>query len=104
MRRLLIVAAGPFAREVLSWALDVPASERDWEVAGFLDARSDMPASYRLPYPVLGDPATFDFRADDLAVCAIGDPRDKLKMCRQLEGRGTRFATLIHPANSAAPR
>jgi sugar O-acyltransferase (sialic acid O-acetyltransferase NeuD family) len=102
MRRLLIVGAGNFGREVLAWATDIRSSE--WEIGGFLDSRSNILDGYDIPLPILGDPLTFEFSAADRVVCALGDPGFKLRYCRDLERRGAAFETLIHPTAIVGPR
>ena len=97
MNRLLIVGAGGFGREVLDAALDVPASERDWDVAGFLDDRVEILKGKNCPLPIVGTPEAYQFADEDRVVCAIGDPRTRLRYCRQLQARGARFASVIHP-------
>ena len=97
MKRLLIVSAGAFGREVLSWALDVPAAQRDWEVAGFLDNRPSALDGFNCPFSIMGDPLNFELSENDCLICAIGDPATKLQYCNQLKARGGRFISLIHP-------
>jgi sugar O-acyltransferase (sialic acid O-acetyltransferase NeuD family) len=97
MKRLLIVGAGDFGREVLDWALMVAPPQRDWEVAGFLDSRAGILDGFRCPVGILGDPVSFRFRDDDRVICAIGDPRKKLEYCLSLKERGARFINLVHP-------
>lgn len=97
MNRLLIVGAGGFGREVLDWALDVPASRRDWELAGFLDDRPGILSGKNCPFPIVGTPEAYQFTDEDRVVCAIGDPRTRLRYCRELQARGVKFASIIHP-------
>ena len=97
MKKLLIVSAGGFGREVLDWALTVPVSERDWEVRGFLDDRPGILDGKNCPFPIVGSVDTYDFADKDRVVCAIGDPRVRLRYCRQLKALGARFISLIHP-------
>lgn len=96
-RRLVIVGAGGFGREVATWAAAVPPSDRDWELGAFLDANRDALARYKVPWPIIGDPATYLPEARDRFICAIGDPATKLAICRQLLDRGAMFTTLCHP-------
>lgn len=98
MRRLLIVGASNFGREVLDWALAVPAENRDWEVGGFLDSRTSILDGFDVPYTILGDPDTFPLNDNDCLICAVGDSKVRLDYCRRLKSRGARFITLIHPA------
>jgi sugar O-acyltransferase (sialic acid O-acetyltransferase NeuD family) len=97
MKRLFIVSAGAFGREVLSWALDVPAGQRDWEIAGFLDNRPSVLDGFDSPFSIMGDPLTFEISENDCFICAVGDPATKLHYSRQLKARGGQFISLIHP-------
>ena len=97
MERLLIVGAGPMGREILDWVEDIPEAERPWSIGGFLDNRRDILDKYQVPYPILGDPETFELQPGDRLVCAVGDPKARLELCAQLEARGARFATVQHP-------
>jgi sugar O-acyltransferase (sialic acid O-acetyltransferase NeuD family) len=105
--RLIIVGAGDFAREVLMFARDVPASERDWEPAGFLDDSPDAAAEHLrakgVDLPVLGAIGDHQPRDDERFVCAIGSTRAKLAVCEALRERGGRFANLIHPTVQVGP-
>ena len=97
MNKLLILGAGGFGREVLDWALAVPATRRDWEVKGFLDERSDALDGVNCQYPIFGSIDTYQFCPEDRVVCAIGNPKTRLKLCRELSHRGVKFASVIHP-------
>ena len=98
MKRLLIVGAGGFGREVLNWALDIPKDKRDWEVAGFLDANpAALEGFSRIHYEIFADPLNYSPQEKDLFVCAIGTPVIKLQICKTLVQKGATFITLIHP-------
>ena len=103
MKRLLIVGAGGFGREVLAWALDLPACGQEWQIGGFLDANPAALQGYPCGLPVLGDPMNFAPSEDDFLVCAIGDPAQRLRLCRHLKERGGHFLTLIHPTAVIGP-
>jgi len=103
MKRLLIVGAGGFGREVLAWASDLPACGQEWQIRGFLDLNPLALEGYPCDLPILGNPANFPPSADDLLVCAIGDPEQRLRLCRQLKERGGQFLTLIHPTAVIGP-
>jgi sugar O-acyltransferase (sialic acid O-acetyltransferase NeuD family) len=103
MKRLIIVGAGAFGREALQWALDVPAAARDWEPVGFLDNRSDALQGFDLSVGIIGTATDYQIQPDDRFICAIGDSKVRLEVCRQLEARGAEFVTLIHPTAVVAP-
>lgn len=97
-RRLLIIGAGGFGREVLQWAQDIQAqTDVDWEVGGFLDGDANALSGFDVGVPIVGDPATYVSQSTDCLVCAIGAPATRLKICRDLQSRGAEFVTLIHP-------
>ena len=96
-RRLLIVGAGGFGREVLQWAEDIAAEGCDWEVGGFLDADPAALDGYECPLQVLSSPQQYEPVDEDLLVCAIGDPATRMKVAADLTSRGAEFATLVHP-------
>ena len=98
MKRLLIVGAGGFGREVLGWARDVEPSQSEWRVGGFLDANAAALDGFDVPFEILGDPAEFAPAETDLCICAIGDPATKQGVVTGLLERGAKFATLIHPS------
>jgi sugar O-acyltransferase (sialic acid O-acetyltransferase NeuD family) len=105
LKKLLIIGAGGFGREVLAWAQDaqkVPGAE--WTVAGFLDGNTKALQGFDIDLPIVGDPATYQPAADDCFVCAIGDPNTKLNVCRALQDRGAEFVNLIHPTALIGPR
>jgi sugar O-acyltransferase (sialic acid O-acetyltransferase NeuD family) len=97
MKRLLIIGAGGFGREVLNWALDVLPENRNWEVGGFLDANPAVLDAYDCGFPILDDPLNYVPEDNDCFICAIGHPSTKLRVCRSLKERGAQFITLIHP-------
>ena len=98
MKRLLIVGAGGFGREVLCWARDAELTQSEWRVGGFLDGDAAALDGFDVPLEILGDPADFVPAETDLCICAIGDPATRRRVTGGLEERGARFATLIHPS------
>jgi sugar O-acyltransferase (sialic acid O-acetyltransferase NeuD family) len=102
-KRLLIVGAGGFGREVLAWALAVPADARDWEIGGFLDANTRALDPHPCDYRIVGDPASYEPRPEDVFVPAIANPAIKLQLCRGLRARGAVFTTLVHPSVIIGP-
>lgn len=103
-KSLYIVGAGRFGRELLQWALDVPESDRDWEVAGFLDNNSDALDGFDTGYRVVGDADAYTPGPNDVFVCSIGNPVSRLAVCRRLEARGFEFAIVKHPTSVVGSR
>lgn len=103
MKRLLIVGASNFGREVLDWALSIPATQRNWEVVGFLDNRPDILAPFSTPYPILDAPETYTIQPEDCFICAVGDPQARLQYATMLSKRGATFINILHPTAIISP-
>lgn len=101
--RLLIVGAGGLGREVLGWARAIEPTQKEWRIAGFLDANPKALEGLGHHEQVLADPATYTPEPEDRFICAVGDPRTRLRICRDLKARGARFVTLIHPSAVLGP-
>lgn len=94
---LVIVSAGKFGREVLSWVNDAIGAGAPWRVKGFLDDRSHALEGKGYDVPILGPVESYAPASDEVFIAAIGEPQPKRKYCTQLLARGARFANLIHP-------
>ena len=90
LRRLLIVGAGGFGREVHSWLMHIPEKSRNWYFGGFLD---DKKKGDCIVYTI----SDYKPQNDDILCCAIGDPKTKKKICLDLLNRKCAFYSLIHP-------
>jgi len=101
-RRLIIVGAGGFGREVWLWLQGVPGHPAD-RVVGYLDRDLTRLDGHAIPRPILGDPADYRPRQDDCLLLAIGIPRIRRDVASGLMARGGRFATLVHPSAIVAP-
>ncbi len=96
-KRLIIVGAGGFGREVHDWATDAIAAGAAWSVAGFLDDNPEALDGFEMPVSIIGPASTHEPADDEVFVCAIGEPRIKLQIARSLRARGATFTNVIHP-------
>ncbi|MCX6917995.1 MAG: acetyltransferase [Verrucomicrobia bacterium] len=96
MKKLLIVGAGGFGRELYVWASQHPDCGQAWELEGFLDDNSQALqsfGSFAHVRPLTGhvvDP-------DKLYLCGLGLPPVKEKLLQPLLAAGANFLTFIHP-------
>jgi len=118
MKNLLIIGAGGFGREVLTWVLDHPRNNQDWKVKGFLDSRRDaldgfathsqdlpdvvphgpeLHEKFTRAFGIVGDPMSYAPGVDDIFLCAVGDPKERQRYARPILDKGGRFMVLIHP-------
>lgn len=102
IRRILIVGAGGFGREVLLWARATWPGDAA-KIAGFLSADARHAAENCRPLPVLADPAVFEPASGDAFLLAIGIPRIRRAVAESLLARGAEFLTLVHPTAILAP-
>lgn len=103
MKKLLIVGAGGFGRELFWYAKHAPDHGRAWEIAGFLDDRPDALAKFSHGASVVGPLKDHRPGDDELFLLALGDPKGKLAVGHALRERGGRFVTLVHPSALVGP-
>jgi sugar O-acyltransferase (sialic acid O-acetyltransferase NeuD family) len=96
LRKLVIVGAGGFGREVLAWARQSVQFERDWEIKGFIDDNAAALAGKNTPAPWLGPIADHQPANDEVFVCALGTPAVKRRVGELLRSRGARFGQVVH--------
>ena len=97
MRKLYLVGAGAFGRELETWLEQSPEFQHEWEIAGYLHNGESTLAQYPSDYKVIGDWKTFSFSSDDMVIPAIADFRWKKLIHESLHSRVT-FFTFIHPS------
>ena len=94
---LVIISAGSLGREVLVWATQCIQAGTPWRIKGFLDSRADALRGLAYDVPILASPDDYEPAADDVFLCAIGDPAAKRRYAMQMQAKGARFTRLIHP-------
>lgn len=97
MKKLVIISAGKFGREIYTWATQAITQGAPLHIKGFLDARTDLLDGFDYEAEILGDVDSYQIEDDDVFVGAVGDPRDKVKYYTPILERGGRFTNLIHP-------
>lgn len=96
--RLIIVSAGKFGREVCTWAGQAIRAGAPWKLAGFLDDRPGALDGFHYEVPILASVESYEPRADDVFLCALGEPKPRQRYSTAMRKKGARFATLIHPS------
>jgi sugar O-acyltransferase (sialic acid O-acetyltransferase NeuD family) len=123
MKNLVIIGAGGFGREVLTWVQDHPRNGVDWHVKGFLDNRPKVVEGFAtdasqlagaVPYEptlqarlrrnmdIIGDPMTYVPDRDDVFLCALGDPKVRRQYATPVIEKGGEFICLVHPLASVS--
>ncbi|MDP4788176.1 MAG: acetyltransferase, partial [Opitutales bacterium] len=96
MKKLLIVGAGGFGRELHAWASQHPDCGRAWTLAGFLDDNSEALTSFGRFAPVLSL-SGHQPSADTVYLAGLGLPSMKEKLVAPLIAAGAEFLTFVHP-------
>jgi sugar O-acyltransferase (sialic acid O-acetyltransferase NeuD family) len=98
IKKLWIVGAGGFGREVFSMSAGVRGAGMDWNVAGFLNDIPDALDGFT-GYPPVGGGTDYEPQPDDIFFCAIGDSAGRAQVCWRLRARGAKFINLLHPSS-----
>jgi len=101
-KRLWIIGAGGFGREVFGAAQSALGRGTDWEFAGFLNDIKD--ALDRFPeFPRIAAGTDYQPQEDDVFACAIGEMPGRRDVCEKFRARGARFVNLIQPMACLSP-
>jgi sugar O-acyltransferase (sialic acid O-acetyltransferase NeuD family) len=98
MKKLIIIGAGGFGREVLAWARQCPEHGRDWVAHGFLDDNPTALDGKSVSVPIIGKVSGHIPNADEVFVCAIGAPNLRRSVQEALVGLGAEFVNIVHPS------
>jgi sugar O-acyltransferase (sialic acid O-acetyltransferase NeuD family) len=98
MKKLIIVGAGGFGREILAWIREVQTLAQEYETICFLDDNPQALAPYNYQEPIIGGIQDYRPQKGDAFVMGIAAPtRRKLEIAETLLQRGAHFISLIHP-------
>jgi len=98
MKKIYIVGAGGYGREVLSLILDIHAiSGPRWQVMGFLDDTEDPLHDKQCDFPVVGRIQDYVPKENEVLAFAIASPEAKQILIPMLKARGASFENIIHP-------
>ena len=103
MKKILIVGAGGFGRELLQWIKDINAEKPTWEIGGFLDDNLQALDGVEIDYPVVGTISDWQPKDDEVFALAMGKPQLKRMVVEKLKSRGAHFSAVIHPTALVSP-
>jgi sugar O-acyltransferase (sialic acid O-acetyltransferase NeuD family) len=103
MRKLVIIGASGFGREVAWIAARINGAAPRFEVLGFLDDAADKQAGAFGGYPLLGRVEQAAACGAELFFCAIGDNRARQAVTARAITAGLEPLTLIDPSAAVAP-
>lgn len=94
LKKLWIIGAGGYGRELYSMAMSARSNGLEWRVAGFLNDIPDSLDGFPGLPPIAGN-TDYQPLEDDLFICAIGDVAGRKAVCEKFKARGARFASII---------
>ena len=97
MKKLYILGAGGFGRELLWWVKDINKVTPTWELMGFLDDDLHALDGVECDYGVVGTIRDWQPKPDEEFALALGSPAIKRKIVTMMKSKGAKFATVIHP-------
>lgn len=95
-KRLYIIGASDFGRDLETYIDLMPLPKADWRIEGFLDDNPKALEGCRSDYRILARIKDLRFKRGDLALLAIADPEYKRKLVEMLEGK-VGFLTYVAP-------
>lgn len=96
-KNIILVGAGGFGREVISWAADANLSGKFPKITGFLDDNNEALDSFDYGIPFLGQIDAYQPCENDVFLLGVANPPTKEKVVQLLKEKGGVFLTLIHP-------
>ena len=97
MKKLVIIGAGGFAREVFGHAKKSKGYMSEWELKGFLDGDVKLSNEEynKLSLPVLGTVDDYIVQPDDVFICAIADSKARRRFTETIAKKGGVFINLV---------
>jgi sugar O-acyltransferase (sialic acid O-acetyltransferase NeuD family) len=98
VKDLIIIGAGGFGRELLSYANDIMQVDGcGWKVKGFIDDNLNAFSDIDTGYPILGTISGHKILENAVYVCAIASTKARLAIGRDFLQKGAEFINFVHP-------
>lgn len=102
VKKLVIIGARGFGREVYCLACNCIDAGLDIEIKGFLDDKSNALDHYPNYPPILSSVEDYQISQNDVFICALGDIHYKKHYSEIILNKGGNFISLIHPSVSVS--
>lgn len=96
MKKLVIIGAGGFGREVAWLVEEINKVNKEWNLIGFVDDNKEIKGTLINGYEVLGN-LSWLAEQELYVVNAIGNPLVKKSMMESLKSSKNKYPVLIHP-------
>lgn len=99
LRKVVVIGAGGFGREVIEIFKDLNNVSEEWEILGFIDDTVSLWGKTINGMPVIGSLNwLIENRKDVGCVIAIGDPHARRSVTKRLEQHDITYYNAIHPS------
>ena len=95
-KRIYIIGAGDFGREMESWLEDLPNFKNEYEIKGYLDNDSKSLQNNPTDYEIVGTHEEMEFKENDYVVIAISNSKGRKRIAESLINK-VNFFTYIAP-------
>lgn len=102
MKKLIIIGAGGFGREVYNMIPLCKGYGEEFIIKGFINDITDALDKFEGYAPIIGTIKDYIPQPDDVFICAIGDIAGRKKCVKLIEERGGVFINLIHSTASCS--
>lgn len=99
MKKIIIIGAGGFGRELLQWIKDINKVTPKWEIIGFIDDNLNALDDVECDYDIVGTITNWQPKDDEEFALALGSSELKRKIVAEIKNKGAKFATIIHPTS-----
>lgn len=97
MKNLIIVGAGGMGRELLQWCKEINSISNEWQIIGFLDDNLISLDNIDCDKKIIGTIKDWQPSPNEVYALGIANPQIKEKVIRNLENKGAKFISVIHP-------
>lgn len=103
MKKILILGAGGFGRELYQWIKDINEKTPTWEILGFLDDNLNALDGVETDAKIVGSIKDWLPKEDEEFALAFGSPELKRKIVNIMKAKGGKFPAIIHPTALLSP-
>ncbi len=101
-KKLWIIGAGGYGREIFGMTESALGKGSEWQVAGFLNDITDSLDGFEGLLPILGG-TDYQPQPDDVFICAIGEVPGRKAVGERFRARGARFVNLVQRSAMVSP-
>jgi len=96
MKKLLIIGARGWGREIFNMIPKCLGYGKEFEVKGFLDDKADALNGMSGYPPIIDSVENYEIQEDDVFICALGDAHWKKHYAEIIMNKGGKFINIIH--------